>query len=182
MNTDSCGKAKMVVSKLVKSWRQLNSAECNMTFFSNLLSKNICTRDIHSFILKQAGLRKSIKQLDIPLSKKAMKSKLSDACSFALKQRRMVGNLKRELLQAVGRKRYTHRRIIKQLRDKFSAEKKCQEEKDLEKVQRYLSIQSQMMKQTDENMHSIPASIQFSISIIWLDFRIELNKLNSVSV
>ena len=55
-NKSSCGKANTVVSKLVINWRQLNSAECNVSFFHNLLSKNISTRDIHSFVKKQADL------------------------------------------------------------------------------------------------------------------------------
>ena len=73
----SDGKAKTVVSRLVKSWRQLIGAECNMVFFSKLLSKNISTRDIHSFIKTQAKLRKAYKGLDKPLSRHAMRSKLN---------------------------------------------------------------------------------------------------------
>ena len=57
-NKSSGGKAHTVVSKLVSNWRQLNSAECNASFFHKLLSKNISTRDIYSFVKKQAGLRK----------------------------------------------------------------------------------------------------------------------------
>ena len=60
----SCGKVKTVVSQLVKQWRQLISSECNVKLFSNLLSKNISTRNIHSFVSKQAHLRKIHKCLE----------------------------------------------------------------------------------------------------------------------
>ena len=135
-NQGSCGMAKSVVSKLVKCWRQLNSAECNVTFFSNLLNKNISTRDIHSFIMKQAGLRKVSKDLDLPLSRKAMRAKINDACSFASRQKRLLTKLKKDLLQEMHNKVYAHRRLLKRIREKMIAEKRLQVENDLKKVQR----------------------------------------------
>ena len=159
-NKSSCGKANTVVSKLVINWRQLNSAECNVSFFHNLLSKNISTRDIHSFVKKQAGLKKIHKNLDKPLTRRAMRSKLNDACAFINRQKRIVFNLKKELLTAVGMKRYLHRRMLKQIRTKLSQEKKVQLENDLKKVQRYESLQAQMDREIREQNFMIPASIQ----------------------
>ena len=164
-NVSSCGKAKTVVSKLVKAWRKLNHAECNASFFSSLLSKNISTRDIHSFISKQAGIRKTKKDLDKPLSRKAMRAKLNDACAFANRQKRIVNHLKKELLKAVDMKVYTHRRTIKQIRDKMSLEKKEQMDKDVKKVQRYEAIQSDINTESQKQKLSIPASIQHFASI-----------------
>ena len=159
MNKGSCGVANSVVSKLVKCWRQLNGAECNISFFSNLLSRNISTRDVHSFITKQAGLKKSSKDLDLPLSRKAMRFKLNDACSFASRQRRFLSRLKRELLIAMNNKVYSHRRLIKQIRVKMVAEKKLQEENDMKKFLRYASIQLQLNSDVKNTEFQVSASI-----------------------
>ena len=109
MNSSSDGMVKTVVGKLVKSWRQLYSTESNISFFNSLLVKNICTRDIHSFVSKQASLRKIHKGLDKPMTRAAMRAKLNDACAFAHRQKRVVNKIKRELLVAVGHKRYRQR-------------------------------------------------------------------------
>ena len=120
---DSTGKVNTVVCKLVKNWRLLYSTESNIHLFSNLLSKNICTRDIHSFLFKQAKLRKVHKDMDKPMSRAAMRAKLNDACAFANRQRRVVNQIKRELLKAAGNKKSVQREILKQVRAKLTKEK-----------------------------------------------------------
>ena len=159
-NPNSCGKANKVVSRLVHSWRLLNRAECNVSFFSKMLCKNISTRDIHSFVKKQASLRKVQKELDKPLSRRALRSKLNDAGAYIVRQKRTVQNLKKELLAAVGNKRYLHRRILKQIREKLTIEKKVQLNKDSLKIKRYESIQAKMDRENRENTFEIPPQIQ----------------------
>ena len=119
MNADSNGKVKAVVSKLVRNWRQLNASECNVKLFQKLISNGISTRDIHSFVMKQADLRKIHKGLDKPMSVAAMRSKLKDACAFSVRQRRSVNKLKKELLQVIGNKRFKHKRIVREIREKL---------------------------------------------------------------
>ena len=134
MNTDSNRKANTVVGKLVKNWRILIHTECNINFFTKLLKLNISTRDIHSFILKQAQLRKVLKDLDKPLSRTAMRMKLNDSCAFLMRQRRIVNKAKQDLLKAVGGKRFKQKKIIKQVREKMVLERNVQENKDAFKI------------------------------------------------
>ena len=159
MNLDSNGKVKAVVGNLVRNWRLLNSSECNMKFFTNLLNRNISTRDFHSFIRKQADIRKVHKGLDKPMTRNAMRSKLSDACAFAHRQRRIVNNLKKDLLKATGNKKRKQRKIVKQIRNKLNEEKIIQQRKDDDKVQRYTSLQSEMLKVTPAQSIQLPASL-----------------------
>ena len=101
MNMDSYGKAKPVVSQLVYNWRKLMKAECNVNLFTNLLKLDISTKDIFFFVQKQADMRKVHKDLDKPLSRMGMRSKLNDACAFVCRQKRIVSRLKRELLNPI---------------------------------------------------------------------------------
>ena len=82
MNIDSYGKAKLVVSQLVTNWRRFMKAECNVNLFASLLKLDISTKDIFFFIQKQADMRTVHKDLDKPLSRMGMRSKLNDACAF----------------------------------------------------------------------------------------------------
>ena len=115
-NDSPIGKVKAVVSKLVENWRQLISSESNVDLFAKLLKRHISTRDIYFFLKKQAMHKKVHKELDQPLSRKAMRSKLNDACAFSIRQRRVVNRLKSDLLKATGYKRYKQRKIIAQIK------------------------------------------------------------------
>jgi len=130
-----------------------------MRLFSKLLSNDISTRDIYSFVRKQADLRRVHKIMDKPMTKAAMKSKLNDACAFSVRQRRVVNKLKLDLLKATGNKRYKCRRILKQIKSKMDQEKSQQSHSDDQKFQRYLSLQSKMIIDTQAKTFRIPASI-----------------------
>ena len=160
MNYDSDGKVKPVVSELVKNWRKLNSTECNIKLFTSLLNKNISTRDIHSFVQKQADLRKVHKGLDKPMTRAAMRAKLNDACAFSVRQRRIVEKLKKKLFAATGNKRFKQRKIIMQVRVMLEKEKKSQLFKDEEKVKRYALLQSQVDRDAQTKKLELPASLK----------------------
>ena len=114
----------------------LEGAKRNIKLFSKLLNKNISTRDIYSFLSKQAQIKKVHKGLSKPMSSAAMRSKLNDACAFTNRQRRVVNKLKRDLLKATGNRKFKQRRIIKQIRVKMDEEKHIQLSKDDKKVAR----------------------------------------------
>ena len=160
MIKESNGKVNTVTSQLVHNWRLLMTSECNVNLFNNLLKNNISTRDIHSFVQKQAGLRKVHKNLDEPLTRAAMRSKVSDACAYILRQKRIVGKLKKDLYMVTGRKRYLQRKIIKQVRDKIEVERAMKTQADLDKVQRYAELQAQMLTSMSESQFIVPASIE----------------------
>ena len=135
-------------------------AECNIDFFAALLKKNIATRDIFYFVQKQAHLRKVHRDLDKPLTRAAVRSKLNDACSFAFRQKRVVSRLKQEVLLATGNKRYTQKKILKQVRTLIREEKLLQSQNDAKKLSRYEKLQSQMMSESSSSdSFVIPASI-----------------------
>ena len=159
MNDASNGKANTVVGKLVKSWRVLMQTECNINLFTKMLRLRISTRDIHSFLLKQSRLRKVYKDLDKPLSRSAMRSKLNDSCAFLMRQRRVVNGLKRDLLKSVGNKRFKQKKIIKQVRNKISLEKVEREKSDAIKISRYQILQAKMNEEASESKFQLPASL-----------------------
>ena len=84
--------------------------------FSQLIRLNISTRDVHSFLMAQARLRKT---LNPPMSKAAMKVKLNNAAAYACKLNNEISKLKRALLKATGKKRCKQKRIIMRIRNKI---------------------------------------------------------------
>ena len=159
MNYGSNTMVNTVVSKLVQKWRELTKVECSISLFASLLKKNIATRDIFHFVQKQANLRKAFKNLDVPLTKAAMRCKMNDACSLAHRTKRVVNRLKSDLLQATGNKRYLQRKIVKQVRALVTKEKLEQLRKNDIKVSRYEKIQSKMAAEQSQQEFKIPASI-----------------------
>ena len=160
MNVASDGKVNTVVSKLVNSWRQLIGSESNVHLFTQLLKKGISTRDVHSFVSKQAKLRKVLKGLDKPLSRAAMRTKLNDACAFNVRQKRVVSKLKRDLFDATGQRVFKQRKIIMQVRAKMDEERKILKKSVLKKVSRYQEIQSLINDDKSIKPSTLPASIQ----------------------
>ena len=94
-----------------------------------------------------------------PVSRVAMKAKLNDACAFINRQRRVVNKLKRDLLVATGNKRFKQRRILKQIRVKLAKEKQDQILHDNKKVDRYVRLQTEMMKEAQAKKFKLPASL-----------------------
>ena len=160
MTRESDGKVKTVTSQLVHNWQLLMTSECNINLFKNLLKNDISTRDIHSFVLKQADLRKIHKKLDEPLTRAAMRSKVNDACAYVKRQKRIVGRIKKDLFNATGQRRYLQRKIIKQVREKIEFERTLKMQADQEKFQKYLEIQAKMRRTESEIQFKVPASIQ----------------------
>ena len=144
MNYASNGKVNAVVKKLVMNWRSLIGSESNVQLFAKLLKKGISTRDVHSFASKQANLRKVCKDLDKPLTRIAMRSKLNDACAFNARQKRVVNKLKRDLLIATEHRRFKQRRILKQIKTKMNGERAVLKKSVCQKVKRYEELQGLM--------------------------------------
>ena len=159
MTPMSDGKVKAVTSKLVLNWQLLMQTECNVQFFASLLKRNISTHDVHSFVKKQANLRKIYKGLDKPLNKAALRSKLNDACAFVNRQKRVVTRLKQDLLKATEFKKFKHRRILKQIKTKIETERRSKMMSDSQKVDRYAKLQLQMERELAESQFKLPASI-----------------------
>ena len=134
MNNSSNGKAKTVASKLVQNWRILIKSECNVRMFANFIRNGISTRDVQSFVSKQAKLRKIHKDSSEPLSKAAIRSKLNDACAFVSKQKRVVFRLKIELLKAFSNKRFKQKKVLDQIKVKIEEERKSQVQNDMLKL------------------------------------------------
>ena len=107
-STSSKGKVKHVVCKLEECWLKLAQTESNVFLFCELLKRNISTRDVFYFALKQAKIRRVHKKLDPPLTKAAMRAKLNDACATANRLRQKLKKIKLDLLSATGNKRFKH--------------------------------------------------------------------------
>ena len=154
----SYGQVKAVIGNLVKVWTKLNSTESNIYLFSQLIKRNISTRDVHSFLVKQAKLRKIHTSLDPPMSRAAMKAKLNDAFAHSLRLKQEIVKLKRELLKATGFKRYKQMKIIKQVKSRMNSEKFDLFRENDKKIQRYSDAQKEVLQ--TEAVFSVPDSIK----------------------
>ena len=154
------GKVKHVVGKLEDCWIKLAHSESNLFLFNELLKRNISTRDVFYFALKQAKIRKVYKKLDPPLSKTAMKSKLNDACAMTHKLKHKLNKVKDELLAATNNKRFRQKRIIKQVRLKIESLKESLKSKNLDKIARYESLQGRMADAQESMSFTLPESIE----------------------
>ena len=81
---------KTVECQLRETYSKIAATEANIFLFKTLKSMDIATNDIASFVKKQTNLKKASSRPDIKVLRAAMRSKLSDALSFAkrLRQRR----------------------------------------------------------------------------------------------
>ena len=158
MSNCSEGKVKHVVGKLEKCWTKLVHTESNMFLFNELLKRNISTRDVFFFALKQAKIRKIYKKLDPPLSKVAMKSKLNDACAMAHRLRQELNRVRQNLLMATGNRKFKQKKLIKQTRLKIESLRTFLKAKNIDKISRYESLQIKMVDAQEASSFKIPES------------------------
>ena len=154
------GKVKHVVGKLEKCWTKLVHTESNMFLFNELLKRNISTRDVFFFALKQAKIRKIYKKLDPPLSKVAMKSKLNDACAMAHRLRQELNRVRQNLLMATGNRKFKQKKLIKQTRLKIESLRTFLKAKNIDKISRYESLQIKMVDAQEASSFKIPESLE----------------------
>ena len=83
-----------------------------------MLSKGLATRDVISFVRKQANLRLEIKTLDNPTVKAAMKAKLMDIKINKSRLLSKLGSLKKILLAKLDGKTFKLRRYMNKLKTK----------------------------------------------------------------
>ena len=81
-----------------------------------MISKNLATRDVISFVRKQANLRLEIKTLDQPTVKAAMKAKLLDIKLNKTRLLSRLGALKKILLDKMRGKTFRLRKCMKRIK------------------------------------------------------------------
>ena len=95
---------KTVECQLERVYQKLAATEANIFLFKTLKSMDIATNDIASFVKKQTNLKKASSRPDIKVLRAAMKSKLSDALSFAKRLRQRRDALRKRLVKRASSK------------------------------------------------------------------------------
>ena len=103
---------KTVECKLRKTYERIAATEADIHLFINLKQSNLATNDIMNFIKKQTIHKRILTKPDLKLLQTAMKSKLSDALSFAKRQRQARDKLKKRLSRLYGDDKTSLRRVL----------------------------------------------------------------------
>ena len=75
--------SKMVEERLNLTCKKLCETEVNIRLFSKMVRHGVATNDVRNFAAKQAMLKSINHKMNAELVRRAMKSKLTDACSLA---------------------------------------------------------------------------------------------------
>ena len=85
---------KTVECQLGMTLNKIAATEANIELFGTLLKLGLATNDIRNFIQKQSAQKRILCKPDSKVLKSAMRSKLSDACAFLKRLRRLRDTLK----------------------------------------------------------------------------------------
>ena len=94
--------------KLAKALHEIMMGETRLWLLHNLLKLELVTWDIYNFARKQAELRTTLKSLDWPTMKAALKIKIRDTLLTLTKQRREKSWLEQMLQNSEGSSSIKH--------------------------------------------------------------------------
>ena len=103
---------KTVECRLRKVYGNLAVTEANIEMFNILIKKNLATKDVTSFVKKQAIHKRVSSKPDPRVQHIAMRSKLYDACAQARKLRLERDTLKRRLARKYETRKSVGRRVL----------------------------------------------------------------------
>ena len=102
--------------KLREKYLHVANAEARLWLFKQMLDRDIATRDIQSFVEKQAGLRREFKQVDMNTLRVAMRAKYKDTGRHLKTLQMEIEDVRKQLLLDLDNKRYRLRKTTKDLR------------------------------------------------------------------
>ena len=151
-------------SELSEILFEISTAESRLWLLRNMISKNLVTRDVLSFVNKQANLRVVNKDLDQTTIKAAMNAKLVDTENSLQKLKLHLKSLKTTLLKEVGGRFYKMNRILSKLKEKPKRNKEKKMEQFRRKLKHYTNTQSQYIDLGGSDLdlkgsvHDVPSS------------------------
>ena len=106
------------LSEIQKTLFSYSISKAREWLLLQMLKKGLATRDVISFVRKQANLRLEVKTLDNPTVKAAMKAKLMDIKINKSKLLKKLGSLKKILLESLDGKTFRLRKHMNRLKAK----------------------------------------------------------------
>ena len=125
--------------------------ECRIWLLNSLQSKHLCTRDIYSFILNQAKLKRQDDVLDQSTSRSAMRSKILDLRRSLIKNYKLRRKKENELLEVLNNKCYDLRKHLRKIRSKTKLEREKIMKSYKSKVEHYEHKQKKSGKSLSGN-------------------------------
>ena len=91
--------SKTVECQLRLTLEKIAATEANIHMFMNLMSMDLATNDVNSFVMKQVCHKRVNSRPDLKVQKAAMKSKLIDVLSYAKRLRQQRESLRKRLVR-----------------------------------------------------------------------------------
>ena len=102
-------------SELVRALHEIMMGETRLWLLRTLISLELATWDVYNFAVNQAGLRFTIKALDWPTMKSALKAKLRDTLATLTIYRRKKSLLEERLKREAGENFTSLKRMLRPL-------------------------------------------------------------------
>ena len=106
------------LGKLNKTCEDIGTCEARVWLIDQLLRKNLSTRDVYSFAIKQARLRVFNREPDAQTIKHAMHAKRRDTRKTLADLKSIRTKMETQLLTDLEGKKYKWRKLIKKCREK----------------------------------------------------------------
>ena len=136
-------------NSLEDTMRKMMLEEVRIWLLKELMRQGLCTRDVYSFAVKQAGLRSSFKSIDEATIRQAMLSKIRD-CRATLKRLKGVrALLETNLSTESERERLKLKTIKNKLGKKIRQERKKILIKYANKIDHYKKTQTKIVNTTE---------------------------------
>ena len=101
--------------KLLDACNKITDDEALLNLFNNMRGKGLYTRDIFSFVEKQADLRILHRNIDKPTADHALSAKVRDVEETLKAYKNIKAQLKKEYLKEVGGRKYKLRKLMSRI-------------------------------------------------------------------
>ena len=143
-----------LIDKLRVTHKKVVSDEMRIWLIRQLTDRGLTTRDIYSFVYKQAKLRSFYRILDKQTMKSAIHAKLKDL-RFTMKSKcKTKKHQEKCLLKLLGGRSYSLRRVIKKIKADTRKERDLLKTKYVKKIAHYESKQIRSGGRVDRDQNS----------------------------
>ena len=161
-NTKKCESPEMVEEQLSVVCHKLKETEVKIDMISRMVRNNVATNDVRNFVRKQSKMKRSSSNMNLKLSRIAMKSKLSDLCATANRLRRRKRELREKLRKVFFYPKSRTRQVVKNLMNEISNQTIHYERKMTEK---YRNCELKMRTELNrDNIDGLPPEVKELIS------------------
>ena len=153
-----------ILTKLEEIHRKVMKYETRIWLIRSLTSRDISTRDIYSFVSKQAKIRSHYRVLDKQTVKSATRAKLKDLRLALYENFKNKKHLENILLESLSGRSYIARRKIRQIRGAIYKERKQLRAQYERKIAHYVNKQTKSGNSVDGQQENINKSKGLSMA------------------